>query len=647
MSAKTRIVDLLGERALVVPALIATALTANEQAKYLLSLLQMAAAQAESPQIPAPTLKDDREACGIDEPSLDRTIALTENDGDGHYHIPGSGRILARLQEALRAMIAPLDKAGQPAAVEYAHRLDRLTATWAGTGGDMLEGAAITAMTSGRPAAGDGLHVLIMDLHRDLNHLQATIACEEVAGAKAYGLEDADRATVAAFMAGLNRTAPLKFDHPGLDTVAVRSGDTLLIQNDIGTTEAHVLVVKVVGRSVTVIYTDVHLSRLRFLQTLSEDSGLAWQEVRAREATVLEKEDLFYTTHGTATLESDEDLHFALNRLASHIVFLIDWNKARKRLGLLVPNEVAVEILAWAASHDFGHRAFLSLGGERLIYDALEQAVKTPLRYGEPLHEMMGVDVARGYLCFVLQTTAIGLLQGRSDALIRDQVRAELFTHFRTADQRLLTICADHAAAVSRLAEGLRSMLQESLSDKPLTPGQNATRAKLWESQADESVKALRVMARRLPGTEVFCRVIEEADDAADHLEEAAFQARLLFEAVPPEALPKPLLDLADLIVACAQAYRRAVDLAQHVQRGAAQDTVQHFLEASDGIVTLEHQADERHRAVVALLMAVPDDPRRLQLLSGLSQGMEQATDALQRAALILRDHMLAHVTFA
>ncbi|MBB6254709.1 DUF47 family protein [Nitrospirillum iridis] len=647
MSAKTRIVDLLGERALVVPALIATALTANEQAKYLLALLQMAAAQAENPQIPAPTLKAEREACGMEDAGLDRAIALTENDGGGQYHIPGAARIVKRLGELLTTMVAPLEKAEQPNAIEYAQRLARLIDTLPSGEGDMLDAPSIAAMTSGQPRAGDGLHVLVMDLHRDINRLQAAIANEDVAGAKAYGLDDADRAIVAAFMAGLNRTAALKFDHPGLDTVAARHGDTLLIQNDIGTTEAHVLVVKVTGHTVAVTYTDVHLSRLRFLQALCDGTDLAWQEVRTREAAALGDDDLFYMTLGTATAADVPGVCALLQRLASRIVFLIDWNKARKRLGLLVPNDTAVDILTWAAAYDFGHRAFLALGGERLVYDALEQAVKTPLRYGEPLHEMIGKDVARDYLRFVLQTTSTGLLQGQSAALIRDRVRAELFTHFRTADQRLLGICADHAAAVVRLASGLKAALRAAAGDKAVMLERNAIHAKLWESQADEAVKTLRATVRRLTGTEVFRQVIEQADDAADHLEEAAFQARLLFDAVPPETLPEPLLDLTDLAVESAQAYRQAVDLAPHVQRGNAQESVERFLEATDRIVTAEHQTDERHRAVTALLMATPDDYRRTHLLNGLSQSLERATDALQRAGLILRDHVLADVTFA
>ena len=77
-------------------------------------------------------------------------------------------------------------------------------------------------------------------------------------------------------MAGVNATAPLKFDHPGLGTTATRAGDRLVIQNDIGTTDAHVLVLHVVGLTLTVMYTDIHAARLRFFQSLLEPMGFQW-----------------------------------------------------------------------------------------------------------------------------------------------------------------------------------------------------------------------------------------------------------------------------------------------------------------------------------------------------------------------------------
>ncbi|HRX05240.1 MAG TPA: hypothetical protein P5148_18975, partial [Anaerolineae bacterium] len=83
-----------------------------------------------------------------------------------------------------------------------------------------------------------------------------------VAGASAYRLDAGHRPLVAAFMAGVNRTAPLKFGHPGLGTTATSMGPRLVLQNDIGTTDAHVFVIEVAGRVAAFTYTDVHLPRL-------------------------------------------------------------------------------------------------------------------------------------------------------------------------------------------------------------------------------------------------------------------------------------------------------------------------------------------------------------------------------------------------
>lgn len=650
MTAKTQIVDFLGERALVLPALLTTALVANERAKYVLTLLQMAASHAENPQAAAPSLRKEREACGIAETGFDRTIAQAEHDGNGAYHIPGARRLVALLDDALRAMLAPLGATGKDGAAlraGYLDRLERLIQARPAPTDDMLSGETIAALTSARPKAGDGFHLLVLDLHKEINRLQGAIATQEIAGAKAYGLAEGDRAAVAAFMAGVNRTAPLKFDHPGLDTIAARAEDALLIQNDIGTTEAHVLVIRVTGLRVAVTYTDIHLPRIRFLQALGTEAGLRWEEVRSRQFAGLGEADLFYLAFGEFTAADAAALNAFLERLGSRIVFLIDWNKARKRLGLLVPNEAAIDILKWAADHDVGHRGFLKLGGERLVYDALEQAVKTPLRYGEPLHEMIGADVAQDYLRFVLQIAATGLLEGRSEALLRDRVRAELFTHFRSAEQRLLAECAGHAEIIAQLASGLRAALRRGGAERGEALAQHAVRAKQWESRADEAVKALRSTVRRISGTEVFCRIVETADDAADDLEDAAFLSRVLFESAPPAELPEPLLVLADLLADGAAAFRRTMETAQYVRRGGESDAVERFLEAADRVVAVEHQTDERERAVTATLMTAALDFRQVHMLGAIAHFLESAADALLHASLQLRDHILGEVTFA
>jgi uncharacterized protein Yka (UPF0111/DUF47 family) len=653
MTAKTEMVDFLGERALVLPALLSTALVANERAKYVLALLQLAASQAEKPQAATPSLREEREACGIAEAAFDRAIAQAEYDGSDRYHIPGARRLLAILYESLRAMIAPLALAGNATAeaarlhAGLAARLERLLAAGPTAADDMLGSDAIALLTSGRPSGADGFHLLVMDLHREINRLHAAISTVEVEGAKTYGLTESDRAAVAAFMAGVNRTAPLKFDHPGLDTIAARAEGRLLIENDIGTTEAHVLVVKVTGPSVAITYTDVHLPRLRFLQELCAETGIRWTDVRSHQAPNIADADLFYLTVGEFTAQDNGGLCALLERIGSRIVFLIDWNKARKRLGLLVPNETATSILRWAADHDVGHRGFLQLGGERLIYDALEQAVKTPLRYGEPLHEMIGAEVAEEYLRFVLQVAAKGLSEGQSETLIRDRVRAELFTHFRSAEQRFLAEGASHAEIIGQLANSLAAILRQGSLQQSDALAQQAARAKQCESRADGVVNTLRSTARRISGTEIFCRIVATADDAADELEDAVFQTRLLFDSAPPRELPEPLLVLADLLVDGTQAFRRTMEAAQFVHRGGERDAVQRFLEAADRIVVIEHQTDDRQRAVIAALMKAPIDPRQLYLLTDIAHHLEAAADALLHASLTLRDHILGEVTFA
>lgn len=653
MTAKTRIVDVLGERALVLPVLLAASIAANERAKYILTLLQVAASQAENPQASVSSLSKEREACGIAEAVFDRTIVQAEYDGSGNYHIPGAQRLVAMLDDAVRAMIAPLGAAGKDAAEaaalheRFGDRLDRLLQARPPVVEDMLSGDTIAALTSGRPKSGDGFHVLVMDLHKEINRLQGAISSMEVAGAKAYGLAETDRAALAAFMKGVNRTAPLKFDHPGLDTIAARANGALLIQNDIGTTDAHVLVVKVSGLRATVTYTDIHLPRIRFLQALCAETGIRWEDIRSRQDSGIEDADLFYLALGEIAAANADALDAFLERLGSRIVFLIDWNKARKRLRLLVPNETATDILKWAADHDVGHRAFLQLGGERLIYDALEQAVKTPLRYGEPLHEMIGAEAAQDYLRFVLQIAGTGLLQGQSEALIRDRVRAELFTHFRSAEQRLLAACSRHAEIVSQLANGLRDALRRSGGERGEALAQHAVRAKQWESRADEVVKEMRSTVRRISGTEIFCRIVETADDAADHLEDATFLTRLLFDTAPPTELPEPLLILADLLADGAQAFRRTMESAQYVHRGGERDAVRRFLETADRLVTVEHQTDERERAVLTALMTTPLDFRQLHMLGVIAHHLEAAADALLLASLKLRDHVLGDVMLA
>ena len=176
-------------------------------------------------------------------------------------------------------MLAPLVlAAGDARASEFSARHQALAddprlAELQTSGSDTLRGGSIEAMTSGDRGRGDSPHLLVMDMHKALNRLQAEVAGETIDGASVYDIRNSDRALIAAFMAGVAATRPLKFEHPGLATTATRVGRKLVLQNDIGTTDAHVLVVHVSGREVSITYTDVHLPRLLFFQSLFRRPG--------------------------------------------------------------------------------------------------------------------------------------------------------------------------------------------------------------------------------------------------------------------------------------------------------------------------------------------------------------------------------------
>jgi hypothetical protein len=246
-----------------------------------------------------------------------------------------------------------------------------------------------------------------------------------------------------------------------------------------------------------------------------------------------------------------------LEHLGSRLVFLIDWNRARKRLRRLVKGSDAVELLRWAAERDLGHMAFLALGGERLIFDALERLPRVAIHYGEQLHEVLGRERAIAFLRFVLERCSTGIRGGKSEFLIRDEIRAELVSHVATAQQCLLSAAAEHASLVVELAASLRDGLQRFPGEAPGDLDRAAQRAAAWEHQADGLLEQARVLARRWSGAEAVERLLVEADDAADHLEDVTFLLTLLPGMSPRGEELVLLAELADLTLAASREHPR------------------------------------------------------------------------------------------
>jgi len=629
---KAQILALIGEHGLQPAAALNAGLAANDRVKYAFSLLQMALAHADNPDQPAASLKQERIGCGIDDPDLDGAVAASRMVGAA-CRVPGAAKILARIEGDMRLMAAPV-LATKPGGL--AARLDKLLAALPPAEGDLLDPAATSAMMRAGHGHGhaDSLHRLVMDLHKQLNALQADLAEETLDGAAAYNLDDADRPLVAAFMAGLNRTAKLKFDHPGLATTATRAGQRLVIQNDIGTTDAHVIVIHVQDLTISVTYTDVHAERLAFFQEMLKPRGMTWDTQRT--ATLAAGEPFFMAT-GRLVASDASSLRSNLEFVGSRLVFLIDWNRARKQLRQFQRGPERLALLAWAAEADIGHRGFLELGGARLVNQAIEATAGSSMHFGDRLCDVLGDSETQAFLRFVFQTAAEGLLSGTSQALIQDRIRVMLAAHFSNEERQLLRIAADHAGLIFEIA----SLVRDGVQAEAEGAGKRARRARRFEHDADQLVSETREAVRRRPDFAVFLDLLRSADDAADELEDATFLLDLdTLDGKPLDHLQT----LADLLVQGTQEWIKALGHAAQIGLQAGRAETEDFLTAIDRISGLEHQADDAERALAACAVQHAKDFRQLHLFTAIGAKFEAAADALKHVSLMLRDHVLETV---
>src|SRR5579863_2721779 len=373
MTAKIEIVQELGEQALLLPDLLAGALSANDRLKLRLSLLQEALAHGRRPELEPRRFDAERRAAGLVDPVFDATVSGAQLIGRTQILAPGAKELVKGISGDLAAMLAPLNAADPEGARRFEARRLGLTASLPAAVNDTIDIHAIDAMTSAATDQGDSVHLLVMDMHKAINRLVAETAVETIDGARAHHVTDEDRACIKAFMAGLNRTAGLAFGHPGLGTTAVRVGQKLTIQNDIGTTDAHVLVIHVEANGVQVTYTDVHRLRAKFFISLFSGQQIIWTPLAEEGAKGADEVAAFHLVSGRFQAADRAAQMRFLEFLGSRVVFLIDWNKARKALQNFVGKEPAIEILTWAAAHDYGHRAFLELGGINLLFDAIRR----------------------------------------------------------------------------------------------------------------------------------------------------------------------------------------------------------------------------------------------------------------------------------
>jgi uncharacterized protein Yka (UPF0111/DUF47 family) len=635
---KAQAVAALGQRGLMLPAWVKAALSANDRLKVYLTVLQAASAHAVHPKRELPDLSTELAAAGLSAGWL-HDVASSARRVDEYLVVPDLPRLVKCIVEDLAAMARPVLETTAPESeshVRLRHWLDWLGALPP----ERLTGEQIEALTRGRRGGLDSLHLLVMDLHKQINRLAVDLASEVIAGAHVWQLQPADRPLVAAFMRGLNRTAGLKFDHPGLDTAATRDGERLLLQNDIGTNDAHVLVIQVVGRTITLTYSDLHRTRLEFFESSLLPYGARWSTPESRTSAGLNQGDAYTVATAQFDCADDGAVEAALEGIGSRIVFLIDWNRARKRLQAFVDKEHAIAVLAETARLDVGHRAWLQVGGERLIFAAMQAAGDGAFRIGDRLDEVIGVADARAFLVAVLQLACDALRNGQPPALVADETRMLLAQHVhqRTSEFDLLV---EHAAYCHALAQAISDGLAHGVEGHRDAAQELAARAKAWERRADHLVMQARDKAERQPRWRPFAKLAEQCDDVADALEEAAFLISLIADRHVNGwngDVRKVLARLAATVFQATQDHVKALAIARAL--GADSQAVDNdaFLGATWRVLQAERQCDDMLRDARRVILDAMHDAPSLMLANDLAIALEAASDRLLTAGYALRD---------
>ena len=638
---KEKAVASLGQASLLLPAWIRAALAANDRLKLYLSLLQAAAQHAKSPDSPIADWGSDLGEAGPENTDWVRDMVRTTYLDDGVLVVAGLDKLVAALQRDLSVMARPLCDSPGHEHTDFSARRDFWLARLQSI--DQAEGLspkAISDLTHGSRSGSDSFHLLVMDLHKELNVMSTSLSTEEIDGAHVWQIEPDDRPLVQAFMKGLHHTAPLKFSHPGLDTAVTRDSARLLIQNDIGTNDAHVLVVEVEGNHVRLTYSDLHTERFAFFQRMLAEIGFSWTVFEPVTTGGLNDGKPYTMGRATIKRENRSDLLVVLEAMASRIVFVIDWNRARKRLQNFVRKPQAVALLQLAAANEWGHMAWLLAGGERLVYGAMQAVDSEAFRIGDRLDDVLGQGPANEFLLSLLRVSSVMLLRQQPVSLVADQARLLLARALR---QRTFEfdLLGEHAAYCHALAQALCSALDSPGPWNEQASAELQVRAKAWERHADHLLVDARQRAQRHARWLQMLNLLEKSDDVADGLEEALFVVSMT-QRPPVSGLPAPVTDvvrrLAAETLAAIQDLVKAIEIARHLSEGSDAQDNEAFLQTIWRIVRSERQCDDLQRqARLSILAHLHTSPAAFYLANELAATIETVSDHLLAMGHALR----------
>src|SRR5450830_1389727 len=598
---KTLAVASLGQQRLLLPVWVKAALVANDRLKFYLSTLQASSQHAEHPREPALDLSRELAAAGLGSETWLLDLPGGASRVDGQLMLPELERLRDALHEDLGLMARPVLALADPAQAVLPARIQHWLDTLAALQGVRLDAMQLRSLTHGQRQGGpgdDSLHLLVMDLHKAINQLVPQVASELIDGAH------------------------------------------LLLQNDIGTNDAHVLVIQVQELTITLTYSDLHLRRFGFFQALLAPLGANWSVVESRTEAQLNQGQAY--TVGTATFACADLAHLqaTLEGLGARIVFLIDWNRARKRLLNFVSKPAAELLLRAAAEQELGHMAWLRAGGERLIFGAMQTVGEGAFRLGDRLDEVLGPDQASAFLLDVMRLATEALLHGQSPSLVADEARLLLARQMqrRSAGFDLLD---EHAAYCQTLAQAVSDALGHGRDGLQSQATELAARAKTWERQADQLVMQAREQAERQPRWQAVSRLLVLSDDVADALEEAAFLISLMADHHQKgwnREVRQALSALAQVVQQATQDHVKALAIARNLGSDSERQDQDEFLTASWAVLHAERRCDDLLRQARRVLLAELQDAASLMLANDLAQTLELASDRLLAAGYGLRE---------
>jgi hypothetical protein len=241
-------------------------------------------------------------------------------------------------------------------------------------------------------------------------------------------------------------------------------------------------VVSIEGLTATITHSDVHEPRAKFFVGLFEAFPIQWSRLRQTRAEGLAEGETFYLVTGCYEAPTPTALASFLETVGASLVFLIDWNKARKALRKLVGNSDAIHLLDWAARHSVGHRAFLELGGAELVASVVRRAAPARIGFGEEFKTVLGREPALKFLQTALKLSTEALRDGRSARAVREILEVDLMRRIERNESELLTTVIRQLGLARDIAVGVARDVADASSRRS---GQNAARAKRIEEKAD------------------------------------------------------------------------------------------------------------------------------------------------------------------